>query len=71
MQSLIWIGAGISVLGLIGIIYCIVAAARLRGQGLDDDTTRERLRKLIPVNLASLLCSTLGLMLVIVGIFLG
>lgn len=71
MQSLIWIGAAVSVLGLVGIIYCIVAAARLRGQKLDDDALREGLRRLIPVNLAALLGSTLGLMLVIVGIFLG
>nr|WP_095590735.1 hypothetical protein [Actibacterium ureilyticum] len=71
MDGLIWTGAAVSLLGMAGLIYCIVSAARAKRAGLDDDAMRARLKKLVALNMAALLVSALGLMLVIVGIMLG
>uniref|UniRef100_UPI0040473DB8 hypothetical protein n=1 Tax=Yoonia sp. TaxID=2212373 RepID=UPI0040473DB8 len=64
-------GAALSVLGLIGIIYSIVAVARAKRAKLDDAALRARLAKLLPVNLGALFVSVIGLMVVIVGIVLA
>ncbi len=71
MELLIWIGAAISLVGLAGIIGCVVAVARAKRLQLSDDDMRTRLQKVVVWNLGSLLTSALGLMMVIVGIFLG
>ena len=36
MEALIWIGAGLTLIGLLGLIWCIVIAMRARKEGLDD-----------------------------------
>ncbi len=67
----IWSGATISVLGLIGLIWCILRVSRAKRAKLDDDAMREVLRTALPLNLGALFLSVIGLMMVIVGIFLG
>lgn len=71
MDGLIWTGVGISLLGLVGVIWCILRAWKLRKAGMEDARLRAELQKLVPVNLGALLLSVLGLMLVVIGIFLG
>ncbi len=71
MPALIWSGAVISLVGLLGLIYFIVSAVKLRGQPLEDEAMRAALQKLIPINLGSLLLSVLGLCCVIMGISLS
>jgi hypothetical protein len=71
MEILVWIGAGLTLLGLAGLIWCILLAARARRAGLSDNALRTRLQKVVALNLGSLALSALGLMAVIVGIFLG
>ncbi|WOI55270.1 hypothetical protein [Palleronia sp. LCG004] len=71
MGFLIWIGAALAVLGLAGLVYCIVAALKARRAGLDDEALRARLQGLVAWNLGALLLSSLGLGCVIVGIVLG
>lgn len=71
MDSLIWGGALLSLAGIIGLLGCIVYVMRLRKAGLDDDMMRQRMQKAVLMNFAALGVSTLGLMLVVVGIFLG
>lgn len=68
---LIMIGATLSVIGLIGIIYSIVAVAKAKRAKLEDAVLRERLAKVLPVNLGALFVSVIGLMCVIVGIVLA
>lgn len=70
MEYLIWIGSAISLAGLAGIVWCILAIARARRAGLEDEALRQRLTALVPVNAGALLCSVLGLILVVAGIFL-
>jgi len=71
MDLLVWIGAAISALGLVGIIYSIVAVAKARKAGLDDDALRARISRILPINLGSLFLSVIGLMMVIIGVALG
>ena len=71
MEILVWIGAIVSVAGLCGLIWCIVSVARARRENLSDQDLRDRIQKVLPLNLGALLLSMIGLMLVVVGIFLG
>lgn len=71
METLIWIGAGLSLLGLLGILLSAVLIFRARQQSTSDDDLRVRLNKLLPVNLGALFLSVIGLMVVVLGIMLG
>ncbi len=71
MNWLIWPGAVISLIGVIGLIYCIRAAAKARGEGLDEKAMEARLQSLVAMNMAALAVSSIGLMAVVVGILLG
>lgn len=71
MENLIWIGAAVTVIGLIGLIWCIVSVARARKSGLDDAGMKNQLQKVVAVNMAALFLSAIGLMMVVVGILLG
>ena len=70
-QILIWTGAGVSLIGLAGLIWCIVKVGRARRAQLDDASMRKVLSRALPLNLGALFLSVIGLMLVIVGIVLG
>jgi hypothetical protein len=67
----IWSGAAISVLGLVGLVWCILRVSRAKRAKLDDDAMREVLRTALPLNLGALFLSVIGLMMVVVGIFLA
>ncbi len=71
MEWLIWLGALISLIGLAGLVWCIIKVWRARKAGLDDDTLRAEIRKVVPLNTGALFLSVIGLMLVVVGILLG
>ncbi|MCR9108842.1 hypothetical protein [Marivita sp. XM-24bin2] len=71
MDILIWSGAALSLGGLCGLIYCILRVNKARKAGLGDEELRTEVKSVMPINLGSLFVSVLGLMLVIVGIFLG
>lgn len=71
MEIIIWAGAMLSLLGLLGLVWCIVAVARAKRASLPDEELRAVLRTVMPRNLAALFLSVIGLMMVILGIFLG
>jgi Co/Zn/Cd efflux system component len=71
MDWLIWPGAGVALLGVIGLVVCVVSAVRLRKSGLDDVQMKARLQRLVALNLASVAISAIGLMMVVMGILLG
>ena len=71
MQWMIWGGAFVSFLGLLGLILSIVKVAKARRANLSDEELRVAVQKVMPLNLGSLFLSVIGLMVVIVGIFLG
>lgn len=71
MEALVWIGAGLSLLGLAGVVWSIVTVARAKSRKLSDDELREVMRRTLPWNIGALFVSVLGLMTVMVGLALG
>lgn len=64
------VGVVLTLAGLAVLIWCIVRAIGLRRQALPDAEARAALARLVPINLAALFLSALGLMTVVVGIVL-
>lgn len=71
MEYLVWIGTALALVGVAGLVWCVLIAARAKREGLEGDALRERLQRVVALNLGALFISAIGLMLVIVGIFLG
>lgn len=71
MAILIPIGAAVTLLGLAGLIWCILRVARARKAGLGDEALRGVMQKTIALNLGALFLSVIGLMMVVVGLLLG
>ncbi|MDC1480890.1 hypothetical protein N8146_00930 [Ascidiaceihabitans sp.] len=67
-DMIIWGGAVISVIGLIGIVWCIIRVSRSKRANLTDDEMKDVLKTVLSLNLGALLMSFLGLMIVGVGI---
>ena len=63
-------GAIVTIIGLSGLIYCILKAFRAKKSALKGEELSKQLKKLVLVNLISLFLSAIGLGLVIVGILL-
>jgi len=70
MELLIWMGSILSILGLVGLFWCIKTVLKAKKLATSDDELRSSLRRAVPLNMASLFLSALGLMLVILGIML-
>lgn len=70
MDYLIYVGVALSILGIFGIVYCILLALKARREGGTDDEIRVKLQKLVALNLGALLISAFGLMLVVMGVIL-
>jgi hypothetical protein len=68
---IIWSGAGLSLLGLLGLVWCIIRVSRAKRAKLDDDAMRKVIQSAMPLNLGALFLSVIGLMMVIIGIFLA
>ena len=71
MPYLIWPGALLSLLGVLGLAWCILRGLKIRRSGATDDQMRSELQKLFAVNFGSLGVSVIGLALVIMGVSLG
>ena len=68
---MVWGGAGLSLLGLLGLGWCIVKVSRAKRAQLDDEAMRVVLRKVVPLNMGALFLSVISLMMVILGISLS
>ena len=71
MDAMIWIGTGLAALGILGLVWSAAIVIRARRAGLDEAALRARLARALPVNVAALLLSMLGLTCVIVGVILA
>ncbi|MDG1471235.1 MAG: hypothetical protein P8Q26_06690 [Ascidiaceihabitans sp.] len=67
-DMIIWSGVAVSLVGLLGILWCIVKVARARRAKLADDDMQAVLQSVLPLNLGALFLSVIGLMMVGVGI---
>ncbi len=70
MENLIWIGAAVTLLGLAGLVWCILTVQKARKDGLDDEAMKARLQKVVAMNMGALFLSAIGLMMVVIGIAL-
>lgn len=70
-DGVIWAGAALTLVGLAALVWCILTVMRARRAGLEDEAMRARLRRVLAVNMGALAVSTIGLMMVVLGIFLG
>ena len=71
LEILVWTGAGLSVLGLLGLVWCIVRVAKAKRANLSDDELRAAIQSVVPINMGALFLSVIGLMLVVVGVYLS
>jgi hypothetical protein len=71
MDILIWIGAAITVLGLLGLLYCIVLVMRARRAQLSDADMRAAMQRALVWNVGALALSGFGLVMVVFGVMLA
>ena len=71
MYVLIWGGAAVTLFSLVGMLWCITKVRNARNANLPDDELRLVMAQILPRNLAALLLSAIGLMMVVVGILLS
>lgn len=67
---IIWAGAALTLAGLGALVWCIWTVTRARRAGLDDAALRVKMRGVLAVNMGALAASTIGLMMVVIGIIL-
>ena len=70
MNWLIIIGTIITTVGIAGLGYCIKTAMVLRSKDMEDGEVTVQLQRLVPINLASVCISTIGLMVIITSILI-
>lgn len=71
MDILIWAGAAVSLLGVGGLIWCVLTAIQARQKGLAEAEMKAVLQRVVTVNMAALGISAIGLAMVVAGILLG
>ena len=71
MYVLILGGAAVTLFSLVGMLLCIAKVRKARNANLPDDELRLVMAQIVPRNLAALLLSAIGLMMVVVGILLS
>ena len=71
MEMVIWGGAGLTMIGVLALVWCIVLAMRARTSGLPDDQIKAQLQRVVVLNLGALAVSGIGLIAVTVGVILG
>lgn len=71
MDWLVALGATISLVGIAGLIWCVLMALGARKSTASEEVMRTRLQKVVLLNMGALGVSALGLMIVVTGILLG
>ena len=70
MVILIWGGAAVSIIGLIGLLVSMYKVASAKKNNTSDEDLRVSIQAAMPLNLASLFLSVLGLMSVTIGVLI-
>ncbi|MEP5758072.1 MAG: hypothetical protein ABJ327_01945 [Litoreibacter sp.] len=71
MAYLIPTGAVVTLLGLAGLVLCILKVTKARNAGVDGDALKAVMQSTVALNLGSLCVSAIGLMMVVIGIILS
>ncbi len=70
MEFLIYIGVALSIAGIVVLVYAMAQAFRLKKQTLTNTEFTARMQHLGILNLGAIAVSTLGLMMVVIGVML-
>ena len=71
MVLMIYAGIALALIGLVGIIFCVREAARLKQLAQEDpEAVRARLHGLVAVNMGAVGIAFMGLALLVVGLIL-
>ncbi|MEO6298710.1 MAG: hypothetical protein ABIV25_13495 [Paracoccaceae bacterium] len=70
MATLIWGGAALALVGVVGLLWCVRLALRVKSMAQDTEASRAALQKVVVWNMAALGIAFVGLMMVVVGIIL-
>ncbi|MDE3081582.1 MAG: hypothetical protein KGI94_16280 [Paracoccaceae bacterium] len=70
MGVLIWGGAGVAMIGVLGLLASGVQGMKARGGGLDEAERNARLKRAVILNLAALAVAVLGVLAVVAGLLL-
>jgi hypothetical protein len=68
MDVLIWVGAVVTLGGILGLVQC--GRLSMRAKGLGEEEARAAMAKVITLNLTSMGLAVLGLMITIAGLIL-
>lgn len=71
MTWLIWSGAALTILGVMGLAWCIRVVLVSRRKNLSEPDMRAALQRVVALNMGALALSGIGLMMVVVGIILS
>ena len=71
MEYMVWGGAVLTLIGVAGLMWCVVLGIRAKRSTLPEDQVKAQLQRVIALNLGALAISALGLMAVIFGVILG
>ena len=71
MVILIWGGAAVSIGGLIGLLFSMFKVASAKKNTTSDEDLRISIQAAMPLNLASLFLSVLGLISVTIGVLMS
>jgi len=69
-QLLLWAGAGVTMIGVIGLMWTAITTNQLRQSRVPDAEMRRALQKGALRNMVALFIAALGLMMVVIGILL-
>ena len=68
MQTLLWSGTAVTLLGIVGFLYCALLALRARQR--DADAAQAALQSFLLWNMAAIGVAAIGLMMVVIALIL-
>lgn len=71
MKWLLWTGAALTLVGVVGLLVCVRIVMKKRRENLPDADMRAALQKVVALNLGALAVSGIGLMMVVVAVILA
>ncbi|RMF37765.1 MAG: hypothetical protein D6754_08740 [Alphaproteobacteria bacterium] len=63
-------GLVVAGLGIAGLLWCVAEARRIRAGGMDADTQRRRLSRLVGINLLAVTTGFIGAAIVVLALIL-
>jgi len=71
MDWLVFVGAILAGLGLVGLVVSMMRVIKAKRAGLDDAALRAAVANAMPLNMGAFAISAIGLMMVVVGVILA